>query len=233
MADITQILVAIVDDHALVRKGIAELINQFGGMEVVIEADSGYQLIEKLEKQSSKPDVCLMDVCMKGMNGFDTLIAVKKRWPDIKVLAFSYTEEEFYILKMITNGAKGYISKSCSAAELKEALQIVYDDGVYFSEGIKGKYKAAVNTYTTSTSQLTPAEILILENCCNDLTYEEIGKKLGLTTRSVEGHRDSIFRKLKINSRQSLALFAVKLGIVPLETATSDNRNFIEKNKKA
>lgn len=233
MANITPILVAIVDDHSMVRKGLIELINQFGGMEVVIEAASGNQLIEKLEKQTPKPDVCLMDVCMKGMNGFDTLLALKKKWPDIKVLAISHADEEVYIMKMIRNGANGYISKACSATDLKEAINLVSDDGVYFSEGIKGKYKSAVNNYTSSTSQLTPAEILILENCCNDLTYEEIGKKLGLTTRSVEGHRDSIFKKLKINSRQSLALFAVKLGIVPLETATSDNRNFIEKNKKA
>ena len=211
------IKVAYADDHVLVRKGIIGLINS-EEINVTIEADNGKELIQKLEKAKEIPDVCLLDINMKVMNGFDTIIVLKRKWPEMKVLALTVFDKEIYIIRMIRYGASGYLLKNCDPEDIKRAVTVVYNNGTYYSEIMTRQFFNAVQYGQIKLQEFTAKEKQLLEYCPSDLSYEEIAQKMQVSERAVAGYRDSLFKKLNIHSRPSLAMFAIQFGIVPENT---------------
>ncbi|HYD21168.1 MAG TPA: response regulator transcription factor [Flavipsychrobacter sp.] len=211
----TGINIAIADDHEMVRMGLSTLIESFEGFRVVIQAGNGQELLEKIERAVSMPAICVVDVSMPVMNGYDTVAAIKGRWPEIKILALTMLDNEFCVVKMIANGADGYILKGDNSGQLKKALLALYDTGSYYSDLISNKLFHAIQTKSQQSPALSEKEVQVLRYVCSDLTYVQIGEKMGISARSVESYRDSLFVKFKVNSRVSLALFALRLGIVP------------------
>jgi len=127
------ILVAIADDHRLVRSGIIILINSMNfGCHVFIEADDGHELLDKIARSQCQPDVCVIDISMPGMDGYETTLELIKIYPLIRVLALSVHNEEQAVLRMMKNGAKGFISKNCDSETLKKAILTVYDYNIFF-----------------------------------------------------------------------------------------------------
>ncbi len=232
MTDEQIIRVAYADDHKVVRKGIISFMNDLGGIEVVIEADNGRQLIEKIEKAQEIPDVCVIDINMPEMNGFDTTVALKKKWPDIKVLILTAFEVELYLIRMITYGANGYLLKSCDPDEIKKAIVAIHKDGMYYADHKTRHFFYAVRNEEIKLPKLTDGELQLLYNCCSDLSYSQIAEKTGTTVKSVEGHRDNLFRKLNTNSRVSLAMFAMQFGLITKEINTSEDGKFLHKIPK-
>jgi DNA-binding NarL/FixJ family response regulator len=161
----------------------------------------------------------MLDISMPIMNGFDTLIEIRKRWPQMKVLIFTTFDTERYIIKMIRNGANGYLLKDCDPEEIKAALVSIDQKGVYHSDLVPSRFTNAIKQNLIQLPNLTEKEMVVAKYACTDLTYAEIAVKMKTTTRSVEGYRDSHFKKLRVNSRVSLALYAVQSGLVPLEIA--------------
>ncbi len=211
--------IAYADDHHLVRKGIVGLLEAIGGCDVVIEVGSGEELLEQLHAANELPDICILDISMPGMNGFDVIREIRKHWPHLKVLVLTVFAQESYVIRMIRSGANGYLSKACGAEEMRRALQSINEHGVYYSELMSQQLSNAVRKEMIRLPTLTANERELLKHVVSDMTYSEIAVQMGTTPRSIEGYRDSLFRKLKVGSRVALALYAVKSGEVPLQIA--------------
>lgn len=211
------ITVAYADDHVAVRKGIASYLNVLGGIKVVIEASNGKELLEKIEEASEPPDVCILDLKMPVMNGFDVVPILKKRWKKLKILVLSTYIEELYVVRMIRAGVDGYLSKSCDPEEIKTALVSITSAGKYQSDLFMTGMNIIVDSTIEDVPKLTAKEKICLNYCCTELSYSQIAKAMNCTLKSVEGYRDQLFKKFRVNSRISLVLYVLRTGIVQLD----------------
>jgi DNA-binding NarL/FixJ family response regulator len=212
------IQIAIADDHTLFRKGLREIIANFPGFEVVCDVPNGKVLIDELGQSATLPDICVMDINMNVMNGYDTVRYLQQTWPDIKVLAVSMYDDEFSIIKMITNGAKGYIPKHSDPEELHRALISIHEKGLYHSDLVAHKLLQQFPMNPASTTHLVnDNEISFLSYLCSDLTIKEIAAMLNKSPRTLEKNCEVLLRKLNIKSRTGLAMFAMRIGIIPYD----------------
>ncbi|MFT3825862.1 MAG: response regulator transcription factor [Chitinophagaceae bacterium] len=211
--------VAVVDDHVLLRNGLATLIRSLDKYAVLFEAANGKDFIQQL-KPKYLPDIVLLDINMPEMDGYETALWLKRNYPEIKVLALSMYDNENAIIRMMKNGAKGYILKDIDPLEFRQALDSLIRKGFYYSEMVTGKLIHAVNTMDEpgQTIQklvtLNEREIDFLKLACSELTYKEIADKMYVSPRTVDGYRDTLFEKLSIKTRVGLVLYAIKNGIV-------------------
>ncbi len=211
--------VVLVDDHSLLRNGLASLIKSFGDYNILFEADNGQDFINKL-KPKTLPQVVLMDINMPEMDGYEACLWLKNNHPEIKVLALSMYDNENSVIRMFKAGAKGYILKDCDPSELKAALDAVVSKGFYYSEMVTGKLIHTINTLDEEDSQvknliqLNEREIIFLKLVCTELTYKEIAEKMFLSPRTIDGYRDDLFQKLNAKTRVGLVMYAIKNGIV-------------------
>jgi DNA-binding NarL/FixJ family response regulator len=211
--------IALVDDHVLLRNGLAALLKDLG-CTIVLEADNGVQLIEKL-KTSPLPQIILMDINMPLMDGFESTLWLKKNYPNIKVLALSMLDDEQAIIRMIKNGARGYVLKDSDPDELSMAIESVMQKGFFHSELVSSKLIHALSqddgtANGTSPVFLTEKEIEFLKWVCTDLSYKEIAEKMHVSPRTIDGYRDAMHEKLDVKSRVSMAIFAIRKGIVSI-----------------
>lgn len=211
--------VAVVDDHVLLRNGLATLIRSLEGYNVLFEADNGKDFIEKL-KPKALPEIVLLDINMPEMDGYDTALWLKRNHPEIKILALSMYDNENAIIRMLKNGAKGYILKDIDPAEFRVALHALVRKGFYYSEMITGKLIHAVNNLDEpeysirNLVNLNEREIEFLKLVCTEMTYKEIADKMFLSPRTIDGYRDALFEKLTVKTRVGLVMYAIKNGIV-------------------
>lgn len=215
-----KIKIALADDHNLFRKGVEELIEDFRNMEVVLSVSNGKELISKLSAAPILPDICLLDINMPELNGFETAKKIKETWPDIKILAVSVYDSEFNIIGMLRAGAGGYVLKDAQPDALRKAIEGIYANGFYHSELVTGRilHQLISQPKELSTSQLNENEIQFLKLCCTEMTYKEIADIMGISHRTIDGYRDQLFAKLNIKSRTGLVMYALKTGIAVLES---------------
>lgn len=128
-----EITIAVIDDHNLIRNKVCEFLESLGGVRVLFQAENGQVCMERIIEDKLVPDVCVLDVNMPVLNGFDTAKALRYKYPDMKILAFSMNNDEKNIVGMLRNGANGYIIKGGNPEELKNAIEIVYKEGYYFN----------------------------------------------------------------------------------------------------
>lgn len=208
----------LVDDHVLLRNGLAELVKKFGNT-VLFEADNGKDLITKLNKDSL-PEIVLMDINMPEMDGFDTCNWLKSNHPSIKVLALSMSDTETSIIRMLKCGAKGYILKDCEPSELNRAINAIKDRGYYYTDLVSGKLINAINKSDDEESEikhlpkLNDKETEFLKYTSTELTYKEIADKMFVSPRTVDGYRDALFEKLGVKTRVGLVMYAIRHGII-------------------
>ncbi len=217
--------VALVDDHVLLRNGLANLIRSFGEYAVLFEARNGRDLMRQL-KPCYAPDIVLLDINMPEMDGYDTALWLKCNFPDIKIIALSMYDADNSIIRMLKNGAKGYILKDSSPAELRKALDSVIRKGFYYSEMVTGKLIHTLTCVDGSIGGegieltvenllgLNDREVEFLKLACTELTYKEIADQMCLSPRTIDGYRDSLFEKLAVRTRVGLVLYAMKNGII-------------------
>lgn len=212
--------IALADDHVLLRNGLASLIKNFGH-EVLFEANNGEDLI-KLIQEGKKPDLVLMDINMPVKDGYETSAWLKKNYPEIKILALSMLDDENAIIRMIKNGARGYILKESEPAELRAAINAVLQKGFYYSEMVTGRLVHSISGSDVESNnsqlimQLTDREIDFLKLACTEMTYKEIAAEMHLSPRTIDGYRDALFLKLDIKTRTGLVIYAIKNGIVKI-----------------
>jgi two-component system invasion response regulator UvrY len=215
--------VAVVDDHILLRNGLASLVGSFNGYSVIFEADNGKDCLAAI-RSGKIPDILLLDLNMPVMDGFQTSALLKQEYPGIRILALSMYDDDNAIIRMLQNGAKGYILKDSEAIELKNALDSICQKGYYYTEMVTGKLIHAVNQPTSSDPlnkltrdvNLSDRDREFLRLVCTELTYKEIADRMLLSPRTIDGYRDSLFDRLGVRTRVGLAIYAIKNGIVRL-----------------
>lgn len=217
--EIRYLKVAYADDHVAVRKGIIAYLQEAEDIQVIIEADNGRALIQKIAESAEPPDICMLDMQMPEMNGLETVLAIRKKWSKMKFLVLSVYDDERYVMQMVRAGVSGYLSKSDNPDEIKKALWSIQEKGIYYSElFMKSTLRSAQNQAASKPVSLSAREKIVLKHCCSDLTYTQIAEKMKCTLKSVEGQRDSICRKLNIRSRSGMVLYAIQSGLVPIDT---------------
>src|SRR6187399_2578756 len=122
--------IVLVDDHVLLRKGLADLVRNLG-YEVLYEANNGKEFCEKLKSNNDHPQLVLLDINMPQMDGYETSLWLKRNYPDIKILALSMHDDENAVIRMLKNGARGYILKDTEPSELKMAIDAILQKGFY------------------------------------------------------------------------------------------------------
>jgi len=168
--------VALVDDHELLRTGLVAIINSFEGFKVVMEANNGKQFIEKV-KNKTPPDIILLDITMPVMDGYETSSWIKANLPQTKVLVLSMLENDTAIIRMLKNGARGYILKDSKPKVFKDALDSIRDSGYFINELVSNKLMQYINhedvfdTDTFALNTLTENEVTFLKWICTEKTY--------------------------------------------------------------
>ncbi len=210
--------IALADDHAILRKGVAEILSKFEDLSVMMEAGNGKELITKLKAAATLPDVCIVDINMPEMNGYDTALEIKKNWPNIKILALSMYDTELNVIKMLRSGANGYVLKDSDPEDLRIAITKVHKDGFYHSELVTGRMLNILHDPDGRMNiELNDRELAFLGFCCTELTYKEIADQMFLSPRTIDGYRENLFKKLNITTRTGLAMYAIKAGVVSVK----------------
>ena len=210
--------IALVDDHILLRTGLADLLRELE-YTILCEADNGEDFINKLNP-GLLPDVVLLDINMPLKDGYETASWLQQNHPSIKVLALSMYDDEQAIIRMLKNGAKGYVLKDAEPAELKRAIEALLIKGFYYSELVTGTLMHSINqtgeANKANSSRLHAREEAFLKLVCTEMTYKEIADQMCVSPRTIDGYRDDLFEKLDVKSRVGLVLFAIKNGIVKI-----------------
>lgn len=206
--------VVIVDDHQLIAKAIGSIIEDFNDFEVLYDAPNGQALTEKFKVRVNIPDIVLLDISMPIMNGFETAQWISANFPDIKIMALSMQDDDESLLKMIKNGARGYLHKNVHPAELETALKTLIEKGMYYPDWAMSKVFMSVarpeEKRVSNLPKLSDKELEFMSHVCSELTYKEIADIMCCSPRTVEGYRDGLFEKLGIKTRVGLAMYAVK-----------------------
>lgn len=215
----TNASVAVVDDHILLRNGILNLIRGLETYAVLFDANHGKDFIKLLQPRYL-PDVALHEINNPERDGYETALWLKRNYPGIKILALSMYDNEYSIIRMMKNGAKGYILKDMDPMDFRRVLDLLLRKGFYYSELISGKLIHAVSQLDEpdeslrSLVSLNAREIEFLKLVCTEMTYKEIAEKMFLSARTIDGYRDALFEKLNVKSRVGLVLFTIKNNIV-------------------
>ena len=211
--------VALVDDHELLRTGLLGIINSFEGFKVAFEANNGKQFIEKVINKAP-PDIVLLDITMPVMDGYETSLWIKNNLPKTKVLVLSMLENDTAIIRMLKNGARGYILKDSKPKVFKDALDNIRDSGYYINDLVGNKLMQYINHEVIfegdkfALNSLSENETIFLKWICTEKTYKEIAEEMCLSPRTIDTYRDNLFKKLDVKTRVGLAIFAIKSGIV-------------------
>ena len=196
----------IVDDHSLVRDGLRARLSVVADLEVVGEAASGAEALESAATLA--PDVMLVDVGMRGMNGIELATQLRQRHPQIRVLMLSMYDNREYVQSAIRAGARGYVLKESPTEEILAAISAVCAGGSYYSAQITN----LVSVTSAETPQLTAREHEVLLLLAHGRSNKLVARELDISVRTVEAHRLSLRRKLGVDSASELLKIAVSNG---------------------
>ncbi len=209
--DIIRLIIA--DDHEIFRKGLRIILNELDEVKVIAEAQNGNEVFEILKHQ--KADLILMDIRMPVMDGIEATRKMTEKYPDVKVIALTMFEEISYFNQMIEAGAQGFLLKKTNKDELQRAINLVMEGENYFSE----EFISNVNRNQRPASriagiELTDREQEVLELICKGMSNAEISKFLGVSARTVDGHRAHLLEKTGAKNSPHLVMFAIKNGLI-------------------
>jgi len=207
--------IVIVDDHILIAKALGGIISNYDNFCVLYECENGKELIEKLTSGKNIPTIVLLDISMPVMDGFETAKWLKEHHPEIKIMALSMQDDDESVIKMIKNGAHGYLLKNTHPADLEKALLKLVQDGFYYPEWASKIVFSSLNSDDSRQEKhpkLTEREKEFLKYSTSEMNYKEIADKMFCSPRTVESYRDHLFEKLEIKTRVGLAVFAIKNG---------------------
>ncbi|MCB0572598.1 MAG: response regulator transcription factor [Phaeodactylibacter sp.] len=202
------IKVILADDHQLVRQGIRALLEELGFIESVAEASDGRQVLQLL-RNGLKAQVVLLDVEMPGMGGIETLEHLSRDFFGVRAIMLTMLNDRAVIQRAVDKGAKGYIFKNASLAELSDAISKVVAGGTYFASDVALALLQPSSDAGKLLSQLSEREVEILKLIAEGFSSAEIGKKLFISPRTVDTHRNNLIQKLQANGIAGLVRFAV------------------------
>ncbi len=216
------IKIAIADDEALFRKGMKLILDAYENLEVILEAENGKDLIRKLQLAETSPDVLLLDLKMPEMNGIEAAKIVREHYPDIKIIVLSTHFSRAFVINMIEIGAASYLPKNSEPEEVIETIQAVSAKGFHYNNEVLGIIRENMVSKTKSKAQfthdLTEREKEILQLICEQNTTPEIAKKLFISPRTVDGHRNNLLSKLNCKNIAGLVVFALQNKVVDVSS---------------
>lgn len=215
-----KINIFLVDDHEIFRKGLKLLLQEIPFINIVGEASYGDEFLKKL--QEITPEVVFMDIKMPGINGIETTKRALENYPNLKIIALSMFGDEEHLQAMLDAGAKGFLLKNASKEDLERSIITVMNGKNYFSEEL---ISLLASLYITQkqlkeTEKEMPSfserELEILELICKGYTSVEIGEMLGISNRTVDGHRALMMKKMNAKNTVQLVTFAIKNKLVSI-----------------
>ena len=211
------IRLALADDQLLFRRGMAMLLSDMAGAQVVLECANGEELLTSLK--STSVDIVLLDLEMPVMDGMETMRRLRLEFPAVKVIVLSSHDEEKFIAHLMELGANGYMLKSAEPDEIDTAIRSVAESGYYFSDAVSKvmlhtlvKKKQVKPTYH-SIDPLSERELEVLRGICQELTTAEIAQRIFVSPRTVEFHRNNLLLKTGARNAAGLVVYAMTQGL--------------------
>ncbi len=208
------IRILIVDDHAVVRKGLAMVLRLEPGLEVVGEAENGRAGLEMARQLN--PDIALVDLVMPEMNGQEMALRLRKSDPSIKIMMLTGTEMDERVVDLVAAGIEGYVTKNIEPGELVRAIHAVAHGEAYLHPYVMKKVLERMQPHHTPHVTLTPREMEILELMATPNTYKQIARQLSVSEETIRSHAKSILEKMSQPNRAQAVLAAMKLGLIEL-----------------
>lgn len=217
----TQIKIGIAEDQQIFRKGLALLLNSFTNIVVVNEGENGVDLIDQMTQNC--PNVVIMDYNMPLMDGIETTKAIRKKFPEVKIILLSILDGEDHVASAIENGANGYLSKNDTLSEIEMAIQGVVNNNYYLNDRVS---KVFIN-HMMKNGKLNPSfistkitfnkdEIKILDLISKEYTNQQIADEICKSTRTVEKHRTNMMLKVGAQNSVGLIMYAIKNKIIAI-----------------
>ncbi|MGD2205963.1 MAG: response regulator transcription factor [Anaerolineae bacterium] len=223
MINTQPIRLVLADDHAVVRKGIREFLEEETGeprIEVVAEAADGDEAIALVAEH--QPDVAVLDIQMPSMTGIEATRRIKADHPDVRVLVLTAYDDDPYIFALLQAGASGYVLKTADSSELVHAVRTVHRGESALNPIVAQKVVQQLTSSRPLDAQatieaLTDREIEVLRLVAKGMTNKAVGQQLGISDRTVQGHLANIYGKLHVNSRTEAVTKALKQGWIVIE----------------
>jgi DNA-binding NarL/FixJ family response regulator len=213
MVTVDKIKIFLADDHAMVREGLAVLVEADEGIEVVGQCGDGLKVVADVV--SCKPDVVILDITMPGLNGLDICRDLVRKCDGIAVLILTMHSNEQFIAQALENGATGYLLKESAAEKLSEAIRRVAAGEIFLGPGIPRNVLHRLGKPERDPYQkLSTRERQVLQLIAEGKTNRAIAEILELSTKTVDTHRTRLMRKLNIHDQTSLVKFAIRKGII-------------------
>jgi DNA-binding NarL/FixJ family response regulator len=205
--------VLVVDDHELLRMALGQLIGQEADLTVCGEAEDAAGALRVIEEL--QPDIALVDISLKESHGIELIKDIKSRWPDLPVLVLTMHDESFYAERVLRAGARGYVTKAEVSSKVIEGIRKVLDGDVYVSDAMASKVlsklvggKGDATSFPIDT--LSDREFEVFEMIGRGLQSRDIARRLHLSIKTVDAHREHIKKKLSLDSATDLLMYAVQ-----------------------
>lgn len=208
------IRILIADDHAILRRGIRQILAEVPGVGVVDEATNGQEVLAKAAR--GKYDLVLLDISMPGRSGLDVLKQLRTESPDLPVLIVSMHPEEQYALRALKAGASGYLTKESAPDELINAVQKILHGGKYVSESLAERFVTELGKPAEKAlhETLSDREYEILRMIASGKTVSEIGEELSLSVKTVSTYRTRILSKMNMKNNAEITRYAIENSLL-------------------
>lgn len=196
----------------MMRKGLIALLEK-KGFHFILDAADGAEFLALLDNASEQPDVCMIDLSMPVMDGFELISRLREKG-HYRILVLTAYDTEFNIMKIIHLNVNGYVQKSSSPNTLELAIRSVFDYGYFFPDAQGETFLKAVQQGRGRMLELNEREIEVLKKLCSDKTYQEIAEEMGTTRRTVDGIKDRLLVKFNVKNRPGLMMVALNSGMI-------------------
>lgn len=208
------ISVVIADDHPIFLFGLRNTLARYADIEIVATASDGREALDLLE--TSAPDLLILDIIMPQMDGIETARLVREKYPSVRILVLSSDSSEQKLTQLVGIGINGFVSKNAGENEIVQAIRSVAAGYEYYGADIASLIRRIHNAKNLPDSLFTDRELDIIKLSCQGLRYKEIADCLKISERTVETHKNNIFRKLGISSSVELVIYAIQNGIISI-----------------
>lgn len=215
--------IALADDEALFRRGIALILEEMEDTEIIFEADNGQSMLDQLARAPVQPDVLLLDLNMPVLNGVDAAKALREQYPELRFIVLTTYFSKSFVLSMLELGAAAYLPKNATPELMQTTVREVVEKGFFYNDEVLAIIRE--NMVKPSRQKLskpfqpnlTAREKEVLQLICEERTTPEIAEQLFISTRTVEGHRNNLLSKLQCRNTAGLVVVALQEGLVDIK----------------
>jgi DNA-binding NarL/FixJ family response regulator len=220
----TKITLAVADDELLFRQGLLSILSKEKNLDILFDAEDGNDLMLQLRSAKQIPEVVITDLKMPGLNGVEATKLIRKEFPDVKIIALTSYFSKPFIINMISIGAVAYLAKNSTPKLMLTTINEVADKGFYYdAQVLKFIHEGLLNNNDQNKKSnfdmtyFTKREKEVLELICKQFTTQEIGDRLFISPRTVDGHRNNLLLKTESKNLAGLVVYAIQNKLVNLE----------------